>query len=63
MQNDTNTKGAGYAAQAIQLVASSTKRLAARKAIASAATGPHGNYTPEAKAMWAEYLSSGCPVA
>lgn len=54
-------KGADYAKDAVALVARGTRSHAARVVMATAAIGPHGNYTPEGKAVWAAYLAEGAP--
>ncbi len=63
MENSRAIKGAKHAMSAIAMVAKETPSLSARQAIARAAKSPHGNYTPEAKALWGEYLALGCPRA
>lgn len=63
MENSTRIKGPHYAADAIAYIARETLQDAARKAMARAAIGHHGNYTPEAKDLWQDYLDAGCPRA
>lgn len=57
----TAIKGADYARRMIDETARKTPNTAARLAMARAAAGPHGNYTDEAKALWAAYAAEGAP--
>ena len=62
MRNSPELKNAEYAKMAISTIARKTKQASARIALAKAIP-THGNYTTEAEALWAEYLSAGCPAA
>ena len=56
--NDSAVKGPIYAAARIADIERGTKNRAVRRRMAELAVGPLGNYTPEAKAVWAEYLAT-----
>lgn len=57
MQNDNSIKGVDYAKAAIDESRLHTKSRSARVMMARMASGPLGNYTPEAKALWSDYLA------
>lgn len=61
MENSSAVKGVKYASEAIEIMARETKQKSARVALCRVIP-KHGNYTPEAKALWAEYLAKGCPL-
>ncbi len=60
MENSTRTKDADYAREAIAMIARETKQHSARVGMCKLVEA-HGNYTPEGKALWADYLAKGCP--
>ena len=50
-----------YAAREINKLSSPRCNQSFRLTITKAVLGPHGNYTPEAKALWQAYFDAGCP--
>jgi hypothetical protein len=61
-ENSLRIKDADYARRAVAATASGTRQLEARIGMAKLVAS-HGNYTPEGKAVWAEYLEAGCPAS
>lgn len=61
LENSTRVKDAAFAREAIAAIAKGTPNLAARTRLAEITQTPLANYTPEGKALWAEYLAAGCP--
>jgi hypothetical protein len=57
-ENSGAIKGPIYAAARIADIERGTKSRAVRRRMAELAIGPLGNYTPEAKAVWVEYLAT-----
>jgi hypothetical protein len=62
VQNDSQPKDADYAREATRLIALQTKSASARLTMARAAVTV-GNYTPEGRAVWQQYLDNGAPGA
>lgn len=54
-------KGVNYARQAIVALSRGNPNHNARLTMASAAV-KIGNYTGDAKALWADYAAQGCPA-
>lgn len=63
LKSHAAVKGVEYARNAIAVTARETKQHKARLKMAEMACGKFGNYTEEAKALWAEYLAAGAPAA
>lgn len=51
-------KDAAFARDAIASLERECRSRPARKRMAELALGRHGNYTPEGKAVWGEYLAT-----
>ena len=61
MENSAAIKGVDFAREAITTMARETKQKSARVALCRAIP-KLGNYTPEAKALWSDYLAKDCPA-
>lgn len=61
LANHVDVKGVDFAREMIESTARHTPDDKARLTLAKMASGRFGNYTPEAKQLWADYAAKGAP--